>query len=165
MITFIVVACIVCIALFILNKKGILPFVILFGLVGLSGSDFLYYLGFSFLSSLMAFYIINCFYSTQAWLERMRVNFIDKDGNTTKSIVKAILVMSYGFLIFFTIGSVVGQYMLAQKIGGIEYYFSGAYKAAEFISNILFVLNIVGYISTKIWMFYEKHQVRNHHST
>ena len=47
MITVIVITAIACIALYALNKKGILPFVILFGLVGAVGSD---YTSFAFLS-------------------------------------------------------------------------------------------------------------------
>lgn len=166
MITVIVITAIACIALYALNKKGILPFVILFGLVGLSGSDFLYYLAFSFLATLMAFYIVNCFYSMQAWVDRMRANFIDKDGNKTKGIIKAVLAMSYGVLVFFTIGSIFGQYMIAQKIGSPDFLIDPVYQKCDLISNILLGINIVGYVSTKIWMFYEKHsRIKNHHST
>ena len=165
MITFIVVVSIICIVLFMLNKKGILGFVLLFGLLGATGSDFLYYLGTGILGTVFSFWVVNLFYSVPAWEERTRKRYVETEENGVKKTAKALLFFSYGVLTFFTIGSIFGQCMLAQKLGGIEHYFNSAYKTAEFISNVLFGLNIVGFVGAKIWKFYDNHCLKNHRST
>lgn len=165
MITFIVVACVVCIALFMLNKKGILGFVLLFGLLGASGSDFLYYFGMTILGTATVSWIFNMFHPLLLVEKNVREKFINPEKNDWARAAKIILFILYGILTFVTAGSIFGQYMLAQKIGGIDYYFNSTYQFVNILNNILAGINISSFIIAKVWMLYDWIKLRNHRST
>lgn len=165
MITFIVVACVVCIALFMLNKKGILGFVLLFGLLGASGSDFLYYLAMAILGTATAGWIFNMFHPLLLVEKNVREKFINPEKNDWARAAKTILFILYGILTFITAGSIFGQYMLAQKIGEIDYYFNPTYQFVNILNNILAGINISSFIIAKMWMLYDWIKLRNHRST
>lgn len=109
MITFIVVACIVCIALFMLNKKGILGFVLLFGFLGAVGSNYTIFTAITMLLTITSAGLFNMFYPIEKWYNKKVNKLMPHRSNSITRILSNIIAFVFCTFPFLCVGAMLAE--------------------------------------------------------
>lgn len=165
MITVIVITAIACIALYALNKKGILPFVILFGLVGAVGSD---YTSFAFLSivlTITAAGILNMFYPIEKWYTK-KVNVLSlRRKHKITQFIGNVMAFMFCILPLACIGTMLAEGILVGSKSQAELFLNQSIINCDMFTSILFIVTIINLVMVKCIEFIDWIKLRNHHST
>lgn len=165
MITVIVITAIVCIALYALNKKGILPFVILFGLVGAFGSD---YTSFAFLSVILtvtAAGILNMFYPIEKWYNKKVSVLSLRRKHKITQLIGNIMAFMFCVLPLACVGAMLAEGILVGSKSQAELFLNQSIMNCDIFTSILFIVTFINLVVAKCIEFVDWLRFRNHHST
>lgn len=165
MITFIVVACVVCIALFMLNKKGILGFVLLFGFLGAVGSDYTIFTAITILLTITAAGLFNMAYPIEKWYNKKVNKLMSHRSNSITMILSNILAFVFCTFPFLCVGAMLGEGIFIGTKSQAEILLNPSVKNCDIIVSAIFIITFLNILLVKCIEFIDWVRFRNHHST
>lgn len=165
MITFIVVACIVCIALFILNKKGILGFVLLFGFLGAIGSNYTVFTAITMLLTITAAGLFNMVYPIEKWYNKKVNKLMPHRSNSITRTLSNILAFVFCTFPFLCVGAMLAEGIFIGKRSQAEILLDPSVKNCDIIVSAIFIITFLNILLVKCIEFIDWVRFRNHHST